>query len=284
MNTYLNKIKKYLKKILPKNIKIIIAKILKLLRSKHTKIPKEELRIFELLKDSIHVVFDIGAREDLSFFNIKKDCAYHLFEPNKKFFETLSKKVAKLGTSNIIINEFGLSDKNEDNCIYYEDSQSFVKNPYLENTDTGQRYSLKKLDDYVDENKISYINFLKIDAEGMDYRIMLGGINIIREKTDYIQFEYWDGVKKFVDLLNNTFDLYLMMEPVLLDAILNNAGSKMTKEQKQIDYSMSIVYLNNDVIKLIDDILIPHGYGGNILGIKKNITDKVIQKLNFQIK
>ena len=262
--------KKYLKRVLPKSIKIVIIKILKFFSSRHTKIPEEELKIFKLLKDSMHIVFDIGAREDLSFFNIKRDCLYHLFEPNKKFSETLRKKVARLGINNIIINEFGLSDKNENNSIYYEDAQSFVKNPFLENTDTGKRYSLKKLDDYVNENKIPYINFLKIDAEGMDYRIILGEANVVQNKTDYIQFEYWDGVKKFVDILDNTFDLYLMMEPQLRKAIMTMSIEKVSGKKNK-DYSKSLVVLDEEVINLIDDILVLKGYGGNILGIRKGI-------------
>lgn len=264
--------KEYIKKILPKSIKKLLIKILKFFSKKHTTIPAEELKVFELLKDSMHIVFDVGAREDLSFFNIKKDCVYHLFEPNKKFVGALRRKVANLKTDNIIINEFGLSDKNEDNCIYYEDAQSFVKNPFLENVDAGQRFSLKKLDDYVYENKIPYINFLKIDAEGLDYKIIMGGLTVIRNKTDYIQFEYWDGVKKFIDILNPQFDLYLMMEPSLREVIMDkNTFELISKEQKGKDYSTSLVPLEQDIADLIDNILIPKGCGGNIFGIKKGI-------------
>ncbi|OGI65824.1 hypothetical protein A3A95_01300 [Candidatus Nomurabacteria bacterium RIFCSPLOWO2_01_FULL_39_18] len=280
LNNMKNNIKKYVGKLLPENIKYFIRKILNFVKhDSNTKIPIEELKIFEALKDSMQIVFDIGAREDLSFFSIKKNCFYHLFEPNKKFTALLKKQISLLENHNIKLNEFGLSDKNEDNCIYYEQSQSFVINPFIKDIDTGQRYSLRTLDEYVSKNKIPFIDFLKIDAEGMDYRIIKGGADVIKNKTSYIQFEYWDGVKKFVDILGNDFNLYLMIEPRLLDAILNDAINNMTQAQKQKDYTKSITALDNELIDLIDGILIPKGYGGNILGIKKNINNKIIEKI-----
>src|SRR3989344_445509 len=226
LNNMKNNIKKYVGKLLPENIKYFFRKILNFVKhDSNTKIPIEELKIFEALKDSMQIVFDIGAREDLSFFSIKKNCFYHLFEPNKKFTALLKKQISLLENHNIKLNEFGLSDKNEDNCIYYEQSQSFVINPFIKDIDTGQRYSLRTLDEYVSKNKIPFIDFLK------------------------------------------------------LDAILNDAINNMTQAQKQKDYTKSITALDNELIDLIDGILIPKGYGGNILGIKKNINNKIIEKI-----
>ena len=169
----------------------------------------------------------------------------------------------------------GLSDVTEKECVYYQDSESFIKNRFFENIDRGERYDLEILDGYVKKHNISKIDFLKIDAEGMDYRVIQGGLDIIKNNTNFIQFEYWDGAAKFALLLGDTFDLYVMMEKGLLKAVHNEAKDEMTTSQKQKDYTQSLVPLDDDVILLIDTILAPKGFGGNIFGIKKTIEEKL---------
>lgn len=279
-------IKKYISDKLSERVKRIIRKFVPYTKTirKNTEIPQEELRIFNILKDELEIVFDVGARDDLSFYKIKSDISYHLFEPNKEFIASLKKQKALLKNPDITINEFGLSDKKEDDCIYYENSQSFIINPFLnKDIDCGQRYSLRRLDDYVIEKNISKIDFLKIDAEGLDYKIILGGINTVKNKVSYIQFEYWDGVQKFVDLLGDTFNLYLMMEPILLKSIEEQFARRMSIEQKQKNYRKSIIPLDKPVIELIDEILSPRGYGGNIIGISKKLKNVNIEKLTFEV-
>lgn len=252
--------------------------------NRNSAIPTEELGVFNAIKDDLHVVFDVGAREDLSFYNLKNDCEYHLFEPNKKFVKSLKKQISLIKNHKIKINEFGLSDENRDKCVYYENSQSFIINPVLKvGFDFGRRCSLRKLDDYVKDNKIDGIDFLKIDAEGLDYRIILGGLDTIRNKVKYIQFEYWDGVHKFADILKDYFELYLMMEPGLLRIIKEKIYPIMMPEQRAIDYSKSIIKLDKRIMDLIDNKLVPMDFGGNILGIKKEDKNLNINKLIFDI-
>ena len=281
------------KKLTPQSVKKMIKESIKLLRKKPSlknasidiMSSKEEREVFNLLKDDFKTVFDVGVRNELSFYHMKNDCTYHLFEPNTSFVNLLKKQLASFKNHKIKLNEYGLSDKKDDNCVYYEKSQSFEINPYLkEDCDSGHRYSLRTLDDYVAKNNIPKIDFLKIDAEGFDYKIILGGLNTIKNnKVSYIQFEYWTGVKKFSDLLENNFKLYLIMEPVLLRAIMERVAPSMTPGQKQIDYTKSLIELNNDLIDLIDKKLAPLGCGGNILAINKNVENLNIGKMIFTV-
>lgn len=79
---------------LPEEIKAPIRRIIKKIKrpTDNPSIPVEKLRIFDLLKDEFFVVFDVGAREDLSFYKIKSNCSYHLFEPNPKAIASLKNK------------------------------------------------------------------------------------------------------------------------------------------------------------------------------------------------
>lgn len=242
--------------------------------------------IFEKIKNEVNTVFDVGIQNELSFYKIRSDCTYHLFEPNQKFLKLIKKQISGFKDHKIKLNEFGLSDEKQDNCVYYEESESFMVNPTYKNgdTDTGMRYSLRKLDDYVTENKIQKIDFLKIDTEGFDYKVILGGLQTIKkDNVSYIQFEYWDGVKKFVDVLNSNFDLYLMWEPRLMDFIEKNIKPLMSPAQQKINYKKSLIPLTTDMIDLIDNKIIPRGAGGNIFGINKKISSSNREKLMFDI-
>lgn len=253
--------------------------------ARNPKTPPEERRIFDLLKDNFDVVFDVGARNELSFYKMKKNCSYHLFEPNAAFVKQLTKQVRRIKHHDIHINAFGLSDVNADNCIYYKKSQSFVVNPTFQHgdIDTGLRYSIRTLDSYVKEHHISKIDFLKIDAEGSDYKIILGGLGMIKnDRVAFIQFEYWDGLQKFAEILKN-FDLYIMMEPVLLRAIEETITPLMTEQQKQINFHKSLIPVNQTMIDLIDKIIIPTGNGANVLGVNKKVRGLDWQKLIFDV-
>lgn len=203
---------------------------------------KDELEVFKSLKD-INVIFDVGARTDENYYDLNPNSKIHYFEPNEEFAEKL------VGGR---VNNFGLSDV-EGQAIYYPETQSFLMRQGI-----GIMYPLKTLDWYAKD--IPIIDFLKIDAEGMDYKILQGGKETLK-KVRYLQFEYWSGSRKFKLLLKD-FDLYLILDSALKSVIKNN----ITKDEK---YNHLMIPLDEDTINLIDDKLIPLGAGGNIFGIRK---------------
>jgi FkbM family methyltransferase len=203
---------------------------------------KDEMEVFNKMED-VKVMFDVGARTDTQYSQISPEIEIHYFEPNKNFSEQL------VGG---YINNFGLSDKSGF-MKYYPLTQSFIIN-----VGKSVVYELKTLDEYA--KNISRIDFIKIDAEGMDYRILLGGAETIK-RVRYLQFEYWDGVRKFVELLNN-FELFL-----IVDRRLYNEVIKMRTDDKK--YQELLVKVDEDVINFIDKKLIPLGAGGNIFAKRK---------------
>jgi len=246
-----------------------LRKLLDFFSYQPTPIPPAELQIFELLKDEFKVIFDVGCRTDVSYYDLHPSGEYHLFEPNSSFVAELKRKIALLPPNKISVNNFGLSDTNQDNCVYYERSQSFLINPTIGgDVDTGKKFSIRKLDDYVDQHGIKKIDFLKIDTEGFDYKVFQGGRKSLK-KVRFLQFEYWDGVEKFYQLLGLRYDLFLMMEPALLRAIQKIIWPKLTKAEQKLKFSNSLLPLTKTVQHLIDTKFIPAGCGGNILGISK---------------
>ena len=162
----------------------------------HTAIPKDELEVFKSL-ENIRVVFDVGIRDDVDYLIIKPSIELHAFEPNPLFIEQLKVQIGN--RKRIYINNYGLGDKFEE-LPYDPVTQSFllpVTNPKL---------PIKTLDWYVKKNNIKQIDFLKIDAEGYDYKILLGGKKAIKISR-YIQFEWGADYLQWFKPLLKDFDM-----------------------------------------------------------------------------
>lgn len=257
-----------------KQAKIFKQKIKILMKAKpeQSVMSDTENRIFNMLKNRFHVIFEVGIQNDLSFYEAKPDSEFHLFEPNKKFAKNIKKRIAGFKGHRIKFNEFGLSDAPAKDCVYFEESESFIVNPTFihGDVDTGMRYSLSTLDTYVTDAHIQHIDMLKIDTEGFDYKVLLGARHTLSAgKIDCIQFEYWNGSRKFHDLLSSTYDLYLMMEPRLLSFIAETIEPLMTHDERSIDTRASLIPLDENLMNLIDLKIVPRGAGGNIFAIRK---------------
>lgn len=162
-------------------------------------IPQDELALFATLKD-IKVVFDVGTRTDIEYLKIKPDIELHCFEPNPEFFEGLKAQIGTRGDT--FLNNYALGDE-EGEAGYERGRQSLVGS---EANITRGEYTvpIKTLDWYCAENKIEQIDFLKIDTEGFDYKVLLGARETI-PKCRFIQYEHWNNKLEFHDLLERDF-------------------------------------------------------------------------------
>lgn len=167
-----------------------------------TPIPQAELDVFKMLKD-IEIVFDVGARTDIDHMKIKPNATYHLFEPVPHYYEELSKKVREHGLSNAYVNNMGLSDTMGD--FHFDLRLQSFRNEYKSNV----IFPVATLDSYVVREKITKIDFLKIDTEGWDLKVILGGKTIL-PNIKYIQYEHWDNDQDFHDLLGKDFQIEYM--------------------------------------------------------------------------
>ena len=142
----------------------------------------------QFIEPSAKLIFDVGSRFDSVFANFNG--VVHYFDPNKEFLEKLKPLTTK--NSKSYFNNFGLSDKNEF-LEYYNEQQSFVHRK-LTHPDTYMNWTksvfeVKRGDEYIKENNIDVIDFLKIDTEGFEFNVIKGFGNAIK-KVRYIQFEY----------------------------------------------------------------------------------------------
>lgn len=147
-----------------------------------------EYRFFkQFIEPTAKVIFDVGSRFDTKFSDFHG--IVHYFEPNTNFLEKLKPLVKN---KNCYFNNFGLSDKNE-MIEYYNEQQSFVHRK-LTHPDTYMNWTksifeVRRADEYIKNNTIKEIDFLKIDTEGYEFNVLKGFGDELKI-INCIQFEY----------------------------------------------------------------------------------------------
>ena len=187
------------------------------------------------------IFFDVGAHKGETitrfkkYFNKNNLLEIHCFEPNKKLADILKDQNFK----NVKINDYLLLDKiNYENNFYSmsKSGASSVFKPeeeWLEmkkkKTNKEISYTLElvrsdTIDNYCSTNNIDNIDFLKIDTQGSEKNVLMGGSEMInKRKINFIEVEiilgqYYETETSFLQIestLNNNYNL------VLVDKMIN---------------------------------------------------------------
>lgn len=186
---------------------------------------KKKYKKFEIL-------FDIGAHsgESIELFlkNFKVEKIFS-FEASSLNFKILKSKLpyfeSKFDNSKIIIENLAIGNEKKKINInqFLESSSSTIKNVnknseyfkkkfmLLNNKVEGNHFYkleviMTSLDDYIDDNNLSSIDFLKIDTEGYEYEVLLGLKNKIKNvKIIFFEHHYDNMIiknYKFRDIHN----------------------------------------------------------------------------------
>lgn len=144
------------------------------------------------------------------------DYKHYLFEPNIHLYEKL--KLSFNEKSNIY--NYAVGDKNENVNFYFKSDlndngqNSLIKHYYL---DKKTEIKMITLDSFLKTHNISNINFIKIDVEGFDFKVLEGTSESLKKGIiDFIQIEYsqqWievgGSIKKMLDFINKLdYSLY----------------------------------------------------------------------------
>ena len=200
-----------------------------------------EEKFFIDIKDKIKIIFDVGCREDSEFINFNGEV--HYFDPINEFIENLKKK-----TSNTIsyFNNFGLGNENKE-LYYYPRYQSFldrINSCKISDENNKILLNIKKGKDYIINNNIKYIDFLKIDTEGYELNV-LQGFDDCLENIIIIQFEYGgtflDNNIKLIDVKN-----YLENKGFYKFSYLTNSGTELITDFNDHYKYCNIVCINKN--------------------------------------
>jgi len=145
------------------------------------------------------VIFDVGANVGgytktlLDFFN--NNPVIYCFEPSANTFKKLQANTA--GFNNVILNHMALSNAKGSAVLFGRENNNEIAS--LVNTQANSKYGkqtqevvvLDTIDNYCTENGIAFIDFLKMDTEGNELKVLEGAKEMIEGgKIKFIQFEF----------------------------------------------------------------------------------------------
>ena len=141
------------------------------------------------------VVFDVGANEghwsEIAL-ELCPGCELHVFEVVPATRDILKSNLSQ--HKDVRVNECGLSNVKQDIEIKYYPDQNTGSSEFDFPWNTKHEMIQAHCDQgdrYMEENGVERINFLKIDVEGADYKVLQGFEAALREgRIDVIQFEY----------------------------------------------------------------------------------------------
>ena len=157
-----------------------------------------EFAVLQCLADKgahIKTIFDVGANTgnwSLMAHDMLPGAEIHCFEIMPSTCEELRRNVDQ--KENIIVNEFGLLDKNGEVIVKHypghSELSSVINYPHKADhvVATAQ---VATGDSYATEHGVDHIDFLKIDVEGSEHLVLDGFSQTINQKRVHIiQFEY----------------------------------------------------------------------------------------------
>lgn len=164
-------------------------------------------KIFSKLIDNEKpIILDIGAHEGESvifFKDIFKHCKIYSFEPFPISYQKLKvlnyedfNPINKAVSSNSGVNDFYIFEKSHLNSLNKinvdsEDSIHFAKTV----KEKKIQIETTTLDDFIFEKKIQQIDLIKVDVQGSEAEVLIGGFNTLK-------------ITKLITLEINLFDFY----------------------------------------------------------------------------
>ena len=166
------------------------------------------------------VIFDVGGNIGQSISRFKKifnDPIIHSFEPNKVVFEVMMNNFKN--DKKVFCNNYALGDKTEEknfNITNMSGKSSFYKinpdtsrikvNRYKPSIIKTEKVKIFKLDDYIEEKKINNIDFMKIDAQLYEDKILQGSLKSLQNnkimilQVEIVFNDYYEKYFTFSDI------------------------------------------------------------------------------------
>lgn len=142
--------------------------------------------MYNLVKNN-SIIFDIGA--NIGWYSIglgknKKNVTVYSFEPIPTVFENLRSNLKLNNLKNVKLFNHGFYNKNKKiSFYYYPDASGYSSNTPFPGKKGFEKVQcdLKILDEFVNKQKISKIDFIKCDVEGAEFFVFKGGMKTIEQ-------------------------------------------------------------------------------------------------------
>ena len=142
---------------------------------------RTDIRFLKYLSQRNLNSLDVGAYKGVyTYFISKYSKKVYAFEPNPKSYEILKKTV----NSNVKVLPYALSDKTSSNFLKipkgkkgYSNQGGSIRNVKLDKNYGKLKVQTKKIDDL----KLKNVGFIKIDAEGVELKVLEGAKKLIKK-------------------------------------------------------------------------------------------------------
>lgn len=214
------------------------------------------------LLGSDSVMIDVGANNGSFIYQLEKKLSpknIYAFEPNRKLFDRLKRIFPK-----VQIFPFALSDENGTATFKIPiikgkrfDSRGTLQLDYREEDELKhllQNVKIIKLDDWEEVEKLTRIDFIKIDVEGNELRTLIGSEKTIKKFNPILMVEIeqrhhsepiWDLIKQIENwnftsyFLNRTsFHLEILTKDLINEQVNNRLINKK-------EYINNIIFVPN---------------------------------------
>jgi FkbM family methyltransferase len=171
------------------------------------------------------IVFDVGANQGFYALELLRvlgsNACIYCFEPSEMTFKALKSNIGEI--PNIKLFNFGFGDKKGRIGLFSTSESSGLSSVYGDNPltkfDLQEDISLDTLDDFCKSEHIQDIDFLKIDVEGHEYKVLLGAPELLNGRhIKTIQFEIGECnissrtfLRDFYELLKSNYRIYRIL-------------------------------------------------------------------------
>lgn len=163
------------------------------------------------------VFYDIGAADGVlsrCLAKIKNVAEIHAFEPVQSAFTELVAHTSAynkvrcynvaLGSTNEALDIWVIKDWRDSSSFFRMDPLHKKELPYASYKDQAEKVQVSRLDDFVSENNISFPDIIKIDVQGYEGHVLMGGEHTIRHAQFVILemsfFPLYDGSPLFDEI------------------------------------------------------------------------------------
>jgi FkbM family methyltransferase len=174
-----------------------------------------ELAILRSIMPTCQLAFDVGAHTGAwidAALALNPNVTIHAFEPSTTNFAALQLKPLP---ANVILRKLALGARIEERELFLFEAHGELNSLYpialpegypVEHADASETVSVITLDAYCADHGIRWIDFLKIDAEGHDLKVLQGGAGKLATRAiGAVQFEYGGANIESRDLLKDFF-------------------------------------------------------------------------------
>ena len=193
--------------------------------------------ILKEIKNTNPIFLDIGAGEAESinrFKNILPNCIIHSFEPVEERIQIITNWLKTFPhNNNITLNHCAMGDKIEEKTFYVNGKTK--NSSFLKLNEKNKQDHLKKeikinvntVDNYVKQNNINHIDYLKIDTQGYEEEVLKGSIETLKLgivkyiEVEIILSDYYEKTTNFYNmekiLLPLNYKLYHIQDIICKD-------------------------------------------------------------------